>query len=338
MVKAKQCFNGLHPHLEKMRGTPEEAIAHAKKEESHVAGNGKFMYRGLLMKNLTTIRSYGFMVKMVTRANLHLQDIFTKIVIGSTYVEARPIILFVGEWGLKNGSVLTHSGYNTSVGGFVNIYMKSREDKMDHIMSVAIAGYGYHNDVYIVSSSETVQLGELLEILNSKYEEDPDDLRYDEPSKYRRIHCDSITRSNSELFPDFCREWQIHVQRLINEEPDNRQIIWVYGEDGNEGKSTFARHLYQNCNWFCTRRGKTHNFIYRYIEDRKKHVMAIPRDKKDYVSYGGIEMLKDRFIESNKFEPIFCAASQWKIHVIVMSNFLPDPLKISEDRYNIIHC
>ncbi|KAI8023999.1 Para-Rep C6 [Camellia lanceoleosa] len=98
--------------------------------------------------------------------------------------------------------------------------------------------------------------------ISDGYEEDPDDLRYDEPSKYRRIHCDSITRSNSELFPDFCRECQIHVQRLINEEPDNRQIIWVYGEDGNEGKSTFARHLYQNCNWFYTRGGKTDNFIY----------------------------------------------------------------------------
>ncbi|KAI8023998.1 Para-Rep C6 [Camellia lanceoleosa] len=112
MVKAEQCFNGLHLHLEKMRGTPEEAIAYAKKEESRVAGP----------------REHG-------------------------------------------------------------VYLKCGSNKGK---------------------------------IRDRYEEDPDDLHYDEPSKYRRIHCDSITRSNSEPFPDFCREWQIHVQRLINEEPDNR--------------------------------------------------------------------------------------------------------------------
>ncbi|KAI8024001.1 Para-Rep C6 [Camellia lanceoleosa] len=85
MAKAKQCFNGLHPHLEKMTGTPEEAIADAKKEESRVAG----------------------------------------------------------PW--EHG-----------------VYLKCGSNKRK---------------------------------IRDRCEEDPNDLHYDEPSKYRRIHCDSIIRS-----------------------------------------------------------------------------------------------------------------------------------------------
>ncbi|CBX51431.1 replication associated protein [Ageratum leaf curl Cameroon alphasatellite] len=48
-------------------------------------------------------------------------------------------------------------------------------------------------------------------------------------------------------------------------------------------------------------------------------------------------MFKDRLVVSNKYEPIMAPMLNC-IHVVVMSNFLPDMEKISSDRVRVIPC
>ena len=76
--------------------------------------------------------------------------------------------------------------------------------------------------------------------------------------------------------------------------------------------------------WFYTRGGSSDNVAYQYVGFLGKDVVFdIPRDKKDYLQYSLVEMLKDRVIVSNKYEPI-TAVNPGNIAVVVMSNFLPD--------------
>nr|ACC78709.1 replication protein [Gossypium darwinii symptomless alphasatellite] len=84
--------------------------------------------------------------------------------------------------------------------------------------------------------------------------------------------------------------------------------------------------------WVCC------NVSYQYIGQLGNNIVFdIPRDKKDYLQYSLIEMFKDRLIVSNKYEPLMAPLINC-IHVVVMSNFLPDFEKISQDRVHVIPC
>nr|ACC78716.1 replication protein [Gossypium darwinii symptomless alphasatellite] len=134
------------------------------------------------------------------------------------------------------------------------------------------------------------------------------------------------------------KSWQSRLQTLLERAPDDRTIFWVYGPDGGEGKSTFARDLYRSGTWFYTRGGSADNVSYQYIGQLGNNIVFdIPRDKKDYLQYSLIEMFKDRLIVSNKYEPLMGPFINC-IHVVVMSNFLPDFEKISMDRVHVIPC
>ena len=147
---------------------------------------------------------------------------------------------------------------------------------------------------------------------------------------------EAFKESLDEIPESGLRLWQILLNGKIKEIPDSREIIWVYGPKGREGKSTFARDLFRR-GWFYTRGGPTDNVAYQYIGKTTNVVFDVPRDKKDYLQYSLIEMFKDRMIVSNKYEPIMMPLLD-NIHVVVMCNFLPDFEKISEDRIYVINC
>ena len=172
-------------------------------------------------------------------------------------------------------------------------------------------------------------------------ERSPERMAEENPSIYRRILAGiSMDRFRDFVDPDlpqFNRDWQLELRSLISENRDDRTIIWVYGPDGGEGKSSYARQLMKE-GWFYTRGGSSDNVAYQYVGFLGKDVVFdIPRDKKDYLQYSLVEMLKDRVIVSNKYEPI-TAVNPGNIAVVVMSNFLPDYEKISENKVRVIYC
>ena len=146
------------------------------------------------------------------------------------------------------------------------------------------------------------------------------------PLVFRRVKAKMMIEAFKESLdeiPEYgLRLWQILLNGKIKEIPDSREIIWVYGPKGNEGKSTFARDLFRR-GWFYTRGGPADNVAYQYIGKTTNVVFDVPRDKKDYLQYSLIEMFKDRMIVSNKYEPIMMPLLD-NIHVVVMCNFLPD--------------
>ena len=186
---------------------------------------------------------------------------------------------------------------------------------------------------YVPSGSHQRRFREMVE-------KSPKRMAEENPSVYRRVMAkmqeEKFKASSLEVSYSNLRSWQKKLQDIIDKEPDSRSIIWVYGPDGGEGKSTFARDLYRK-GWFYTRGGGADNVAYQYIGSTKNVVFDVPRDKKDYLQYSLIEMFKDRMIVSNKYEPIMYPLL-FSIHVVVMCNFLPDYEKISEDRIYMISC
>nr|AWC67811.1 replication-associated protein [Gossypium darwinii symptomless alphasatellite] len=162
------------------------------------------------------------------------------------------------------------------------------------------------------------------------------------PSVFRRVKAkiaeEEFQKTANEIQISNLKSWQLRLKTLLERDPDDRTIFWVYGPDGGEGKSTFARDLYRSGTWFYTRGGSADNVGLQYIGCLgNKYVFDIPRDKKDYLQYSLIEMFKDRLIVSNKYEPLMAPIINC-IHVVVMSNFLPDLEKISVDRVHVIPC
>ncbi|AFV91336.1 replication-associated protein [Dragonfly associated alphasatellite] len=170
----------------------------------------------------------------------------------------------------------------------------------------------------------------------------PERMAEENPSVYRRVlAAQSVERFRSDpsLLPDPLRDWQICLLELLEEVPDNRSIIWIYGPAGAEGKTMMAKELFRR-GWFYTSGGTADNVKYQYAVEVESHVVFdIPRDKKDYIQYSLIEELKNGMIVSNKYEPIrVVRISGREVHVVVMCNFMPDYSKISPDRIVIVYC
>nr|ACC78706.1 replication protein [Gossypium darwinii symptomless alphasatellite] len=162
------------------------------------------------------------------------------------------------------------------------------------------------------------------------------------PSLFRRVKAkiaeEEFQKTAYEILISNLKSCQLRLKTLLERAPDDRTIFWVYGPDGGEGKSTFARDLYRSGTWFYPRGGSADNVSYQYIGQLGNNIVFdIPRDKKDYLQYSLIEMFKDRLIVSNKYEPLMAPLINC-IHVVVMSNFLPDFEKISQDRVHVIPC
>ncbi|ARI50301.1 satellite replication initiator protein [Sophora alopecuroides yellow stunt alphasatellite 6] len=186
---------------------------------------------------------------------------------------------------------------------------------------------------------EFLKKGSNKRSMMEKYKEDPETMELEDPSKARRCRA----RLDKEKFiaefkvEDDQQDWKRQLESALAENASPRSILWVYGPQGGEGKTTKAKELITR-GFFYTRGGKKDDVAYSYVEDPTRHVVFdIPRDMQEYCNYSLIEMLKDRIIISNKYEPITnCQVAN--IHVIVMANFLPDVTKISEDRLIIINC
>nr|CAE18137.1 replication-associated protein [Tobacco leaf curl Yunnan virus associated DNA 1] len=162
------------------------------------------------------------------------------------------------------------------------------------------------------------------------------------PSVFRRVKAkiaeEEFQATVAEIQISNLKSWQLRLRTLLDRAPDDRTIFWVYGPTGGEGKSTFTRDLYRSGSWFYTRGGSADNVSYQYIGCLGNNIVFdIPRDKKDYLQYSLIEMFRDRLIVSNKYEPLMAPLLNC-IHVVVMSNFLPDFEKISSDRVHVIPC
>ena len=127
--------------------------------------------------------------------------------------------------------------------------------------------------------------------------------------------------------------WQKELVLELNESPKRRKIHWFYGP-ARSGKTELVKYL-------CVKKdalllgSKGSDMKYAVTEWLKKRgetprlvVLDIPYCKQEYVSYEGIEAIKNMCFFSSKYESSMVVGNI--PHVVVFSNAEPDYNKMSE--------
>ena len=139
------------------------------------------------------------------------------------------------------------------------------------------------------------------------------------------------------ITPD--RAWQKELLSIINEEPDDRIIYWIFEKVGNVGKSQFTKYLCAKHDALVVS-GKGSDAKYLIVKYYEKHgvypeliIFDIPRSNLDYISWEGMEKIKDGCFASTKYECDMVIMNA--PHIICFANEEPQYDKLSEDRWRI---
>lgn len=141
------------------------------------------------------------------------------------------------------------------------------------------------------------------------------------------------------LNPDNFYQWQKDVMNIIDEEPCDRTIYWYHESIGNVGKSTFIKYL-------CAKKeallvsGKGSDMKYLIVKYKETYgdypeliLFDIPRTCENYVSYTGMEEVKNGCFASTKYECEMVIMNS--PHIICFSNFEPNYQAMSADRWKV---
>lgn len=135
-------------------------------------------------------------------------------------------------------------------------------------------------------------------------------------------------------------KWQLNILDIIKNYTEDRKINWFWEEKGGIGKTEFCRYLVVKHNAIILG-GKGSDMKYAVLEYVKAHgsypeliVFDIPRSSRSWLSYTGIEEIKNALFFSNKYEAKQCVGN--KPCVLVFANFEPDYDNLSKDRWNVV--
>lgn len=136
-------------------------------------------------------------------------------------------------------------------------------------------------------------------------------------------------------------KFQKFVIELIKKEPNDRDIYWFCDENGNAGKTTLARHLCiknKNCLYLSGKGADMKYVVATWLKKNKPNDIEVifidyTRTIENYISYTGIEELKNGIFCSTKYECEMCIYNP--PHIIILANFLPNHKALSLDRWRI---
>lgn len=128
------------------------------------------------------------------------------------------------------------------------------------------------------------------------------------------------------------RQWQHKLTLELQDEPNDRTIIWYHDPQGNTGKTWYSKLLVSTTDCIRFENGRSSDIKYAYIGQRTV-IFDLTRSQEDHFNYEVMESLKNGIFFSSKYE------SKMKLypspHVIVFSNWPPQESKLSADRWSI---
>lgn len=133
--------------------------------------------------------------------------------------------------------------------------------------------------------------------------------------------------------------WQSRVLSMIEQEPNDRSILWLWEPDGNVGKTTIAKHLcikYPNKVLYMGGKAADVKYGIKSFLDNEENDLLIVifdyvRSNEDYISYEAIESIKNGIFYNSKYESEMVVFNS--PHVICFANFAPETYKLSKDRW-----
>lgn len=135
-------------------------------------------------------------------------------------------------------------------------------------------------------------------------------------------------------------EWQEGILDIMEQQPHKRRVYWYWDVQGGTGKTEFCKWCFINMNRVLYLNGKSNDMkfaVTKYVElnghGPTTIMMDFPRDYQRYVSYIGIEELKNGIFFSGKYES--CSVVYNTPHIFCFANFPPNLDSLSMDRWDI---
>lgn len=135
-------------------------------------------------------------------------------------------------------------------------------------------------------------------------------------------------------------KWELEIIAEIKKEPSDRTIFWYWEPKGCHGKTTFQKWIH--CNYYDVlivsgKNADMKHAVVNHIENKGSYpriiLCNIPRSSLSYISYSGIEEIKDMFFHSGKYEG--GQVNGPRPHFFIFANEPPEDGQISEDRWII---
>lgn len=137
-------------------------------------------------------------------------------------------------------------------------------------------------------------------------------------------------------------DWEKKILKILDTEPDKRTLYWIHEPNGCAGKTTFQKYVfthYKECVVLSGKGADMKNGIVNYLKTTGKLprivLINIPMSvDMNYISYTGIEEVKDMFFFSGKYEGgMVCGKNP---HVIIFANREPDYGECAKDRWKVL--
>lgn len=134
--------------------------------------------------------------------------------------------------------------------------------------------------------------------------------------------------------------WQNDIFEYIRDnEPNDREVIWLYGEKGNMGKSLWAKWMTEKFNdVICVTSTKSADILTAVKPWCRTFIIDIPRSfDVQYTPFNAIEQIKNGFVTEAKLKKEMVTTSFAPPHLIILANQPPDREALSKDRWKIIN-
>lgn len=149
-----------------------------------------------------------------------------------------------------------------------------------------------------------------------------------------------VEEYKEELPADILFDWEEDIIEILKTTPDKRSLYWFWEPEGCKGKTTFQKYLYTHYNECVVLSGKgadMKNGVVEYLKVNKKLpkiiLVNIPKSSLGFVSYTGLEEIKDMFFFSGKYEGgMVCGPCP---HMLIFANEEPNYKKMSLDRFKV---
>jgi len=134
-------------------------------------------------------------------------------------------------------------------------------------------------------------------------------------------------------------DYQVEILEMIEQEPNERSVHWYWETKGNTGKTSLAKCicLAHNAIYLSGKAADMKHAIVSYKESvgvwPSIVILDLTRSSEQYVSYQGIEEVKNGIFFSGKYESGMAIFNS--PHLIIFANFKPDKQRLSKDRWVI---
>lgn len=162
------------------------------------------------------------------------------------------------------------------------------------------------------------------------------------------LYCSDVKKRHGEIhtknyevnikFNIELKPWMEELISKLTDEPNDREILWVYSSKGGVGKTTFCKYML--CNYSCLYLSKGNyrdliNMVYKSDMTNNNIVLIdIPRNSGNRISYSAVEAIKNGLIMNSKYETGFKMFTP--PHICIFSNDEPQYELLSEDRWNVV--